>query len=48
VLEEGMSVARVAARRGVTRGAIYQQLRRVVEVLPTVMEEIEVPHFEIG
>ena len=48
VLEEGMPVARVAARHGVTRGAIYQQLLRVGAVVSSVMDEIEVPTFEIG
>ena len=47
VLDEGMSVARIAARHGVTRGAIYQQLRRVGAVVPAVMDEIEVPNFDI-
>jgi hypothetical protein len=48
VLEEGMSVGRVAARHGVTRGAIYQQLWRVGAVVSAVIAEIEVPTFDIG
>lgn len=48
VLEEGMSVARVAARRGVTRGAIYQQLSRLRVVMPAIMAEIEVTTFGHG
>ena len=48
VLEEGMSVERVAAQRGVTQGAIYQQLSGLRAVMPAVMAEIEVPTFDIG
>lgn len=48
VLEDQMSIKRVADQLGVTPGAIYQQLTRVGEVLPAVMEEIEVPTFGIG
>ena len=48
VIEEGMPVAGVAARHGVTRGAIYQQLRRVGAVVAAVMDDIEVPTFDIG
>jgi len=48
VLEEGMPIARVAARHGVTRGAIYQQLRRVGAVVSAVIAEIEVPTYDIG
>jgi len=47
VLEDGLPVEQVAARFGVTWGAIYQQLRRVGAVVPTVMDEIEVPNFDI-
>jgi hypothetical protein len=43
-----MSVGRVAARHGVTRGAIYQQLWRVGAVVSAVIAEIEVPTFDIG
>ena len=48
VLEEGMSIKRVAAQHGVTRGAIYQQLRRVGAVVSAIMAEIEVPNFGLG
>ncbi|MCX6864606.1 MAG: hypothetical protein NTV46_00040, partial [Verrucomicrobia bacterium] len=45
VLEDGLSVEQVAARFGVSWGAIYQQLRRVGEIVPAVMDGIEVPTF---
>ena len=48
VLEDQMSIKQVADQLGVTPGAIYQQLLRVGEVLPAVMEEIEVPTFGNG
>jgi hypothetical protein len=48
VIEDGMSIARVAARHGVTRGAVYQQLRRVGAVVSAIIAEIEVPTFDIG
>lgn len=48
VLEAGISIKRVAAQRGVTRSAIYQQLSRIGSVLPQIMEEIEVPTTNIG
>ena len=45
---DGMSVVQVARQCGVTRGAIYEQLRRVGSILPKIMEEIEVPTFGLG
>ena len=48
ILEAGMSVGGIAAQRGVTRGAIYQQLSRLRVVMPAVMAEIEVPTFGLG
>ena len=48
ILEAGMSVGGIAAHRGVTRGAIYQQLSRLRAVMPTIMAEIEVPTFDLG
>ncbi|MEI6606710.1 MAG: hypothetical protein WCP35_15485 [Verrucomicrobiota bacterium] len=47
VLEDGLPVEQVAAQFGVTWGAIYQQLRRVGAFVPAVMDEIEVPNFDI-
>lgn len=41
IIDGQMSVAQVAKRRNVTRGAIYQQLYRVMKVLPAVIESME-------
>lgn len=43
ILVEKITVPEVAEKRGVNRSAIYQQLRRVLKALPTVIERIEAP-----
>jgi len=40
---DGIPVSQVAKRRGVHRSAIYQQIWRVIDALPEVLEDIEVP-----
>jgi len=43
VIEGQMSVAKIAERMGVTRGAVNQRLGRVRKVLPELMATVEVP-----
>lgn len=44
ILKGGMSVDEVADLLNVSRGAIYQQLRRVKRILPSIIEGMEPPN----
>lgn len=45
VLEDGQTVAQVAEKRQLTRGAVYQQINRVRATLPAILDQIEEPGF---
>ncbi len=45
VLHDGYSVAQVADKKCLTRGAVYQQINRVRAVLPSILDHIEEPNY---